>query len=809
MELAVELRELSSLFSVGPPEEAAERAVLLLRSLPPSSKDSCHARLCAAMLRSSQAGWGGRCHELLHHRGPGSALTAASDNLPHAMLPVARWLSGEVLGVCEEGLAPLLCSQCAECDQTVLMPQQERLVDVVCRLPDQLANRLERQLQPDLLPRPYFRRVGLAILACLCDVCKALKGSRDCSLLFVASLLAKCVMLGHKDVVLRELVPKLEEGCRGDPLWRRVSQALFSRLPPAAQEPVIETLVQLCTPSLAPPTPLYHLLGGLVSVSQRAKFLLTHKLVLVRVPSSSSSREFAAHNMFGYLLSVEEGGGELVGTTLLSALGVWSDSSALRHMDERQHLWISQVIVLAAACLSEEDITPLKTKLQSVAMQGVQAHIDSPLQEWRHIGMAVGECLMNRLNPTAKHKLSFDYQPSSSVAALRKLSRPLDEQERELRAAGQRPPNTTQRKEEEEVTTHTANSNGAELFGTGFVRTATAESDSDDDLVPYTMDDDPDTSKVKPPRYLRTLLQALLSTKEPAQQEAALCVAESLIRSRPPDLIEVCTELARVLLHLSDSFALADFVPQRHRALVALVTSCPSPVAQLLTGEFYAPNYNIRQRLDILEVLSAAALELSQPESLPPPPPPRQAATGRSRRKPWEAIIEERLKTKTRVISKSRSRPEAQASRFAPVAPLFFFPLMSCFDRPVNTLDLLGQDVLVLGELLHTLGTVIHCASHAPIQPAMATALIDFVWGFRYHSNGYVRQAVLFAVGMLLSATPSHFLAEVLGSTLAETSLWIKDAYVNDSDEQCRTLARHCLSLLQTLAGEVAPNLLQ
>ena len=32
---------------------------------------------------------------------------------------------------------------------------------------------------------------------------------------------------------------------------------------------------------------------------------------------------------------------------------------------------------------------------------------------------------------------------------------------------------------------------------------------------------------------------ALLSTKEPAQQEAALCVAESLIRSRPPDLIEV------------------------------------------------------------------------------------------------------------------------------------------------------------------------------------------------------------------------------------------------------------------------------
>jgi len=63
---------------------------------------------------------------------------------------------------------------------------------------------------------------------------------------------------------------------------------------------------------------------------------------------------------------------------------------------------------------------------------------------------------------------------------------------------------------------------------------------------------------------------------------------------------------------------------------------------------------------------------------------------------------------------------------------------MGAFDRPVATLDLLGQDSLLLGSLLHTLGTIMHCAMHTPIAPAMAAALLDFLWALRYHSEGYV-----------------------------------------------------------------------
>lgn len=75
------------------------------------------------------------------------------------------------------------------------------------------------------------------------------------------------------------------------------------------------------------------------------------------------------------------------------------------------------------------------------------------------------------------------------------------------------------------------------------------------------------------------------------------------------------------------------------------------------------------------------------------------------------------------------------ANRFVSVAPLFFFPLMSRFDQPVNTLDLLGQDSLVLGNLLYTLGTVMYAATNIPLVVSMATTLLEFLWALRYHQN--------------------------------------------------------------------------
>ena len=91
----------------------------------------------------------------------------------------------------------------------------------------------------------------------------------------------------------------------------------------------------------------------------------------------------------------------------------------------------------------------------------------------------------------------------------------------------------------------------------------------------------------------------------------------------------------------------------------------------------------------------------------------------------------------------SKAPLTATPNQFAPVASLFFFPLMERFDSAVNTLDLLGQDSLVLGNLLYTLGTIMHCATHAPVATAMAKALMNFIWTFRYHPSTYVHRLLL------------------------------------------------------------------
>ena len=60
---------------------------------------------------------------------------------------------------------------------------------------------------------------------------------------------------------------------------------------------------------------------------------------------------------------------------------------------------------------------------------------------------------------------------------------------------------------------------------------------------------------------------------------------------------------------------------------------------------------------------------------------------------------------------------------------------MNRFDQPVKTLDLLGEDSLVLGNLLYTLGTVMYAASNLPVTGHMAVAFMDFLWVMRYHHD--------------------------------------------------------------------------
>lgn len=101
------------------------------------------------------------------------------------------------------------------------------------------------------------------------------------------------------------------------------------------------------------------------------------------------------------------------------------------------------------------------------------------------------------------------------------------------------------------------------------------------------------------------------------QVERALDVAESLIRAAPDELSFIASDLVRALVQVrcSDSTLEGEeesAEEKRQKALVALIVNCPlgslDPIHKLL----YSPNVDTSQRIMILDVMTDAALELSQ-----------------------------------------------------------------------------------------------------------------------------------------------------------------------------------------------------
>jgi telomere length regulation protein len=407
---------------------------------------------------------------------------------------------------------------------------------------------------------------------------------------------------------------------------------------------------------------------------------------------------------------------------------------------------------------------------------------------------------MNSLHSAPRdQQLHFDLGEGADVESIIQLARPVGEQELRLREVA--PPVQSAAGDREK------DDGGESLLRGGPVGvTEASDSDSDDGLEPFDMSYDPDHTLSLPPRYLRDCLSALVAPSERGPVEAALSALPSLASRDPPDLSEVCVELARALLHLQDSWDLPSFPSLRHSALVALTTARPHLLAPFLVAEFYSPHHHLGQRLDILEVLSSAATELCSPSPRPTPtspdltPSPSLPTPGT----PWQQVVEERVRAKTRVISKGRKKPPPPAtpSRFSPVAPLFFFPLMASYDRATPGLDLLGRDSLLLGHLVRVLGNVVWSACHAPCEPAMARALLEFLWSIHYHPSSFVRQAVLCALNMAVVATPTDYLRSEMHETLVETMLWVQDVCNTDGNDEVRSLAAHSLSLLAATTGE-------
>ncbi|KAL4239491.1 TEL2 [Mactra antiquata] len=683
----------------------------------------------------------------------------------------------------------------------------DTLVTEIASLPDKMSNKLKSETSDIFLTKHYIPLLISDILRTLVIVCKCVRLSKDCHLEFVSRLVGKLCLCGHAEQFWNIMLKQTTTLVRKDFIWSRVCERIITGVPDRCVESVLIPLIRML--------PWYGLLdrflGNCVTQKQKIQLLLCTKLIFHRHYKSPHILQ----NIIGYL-NTSKPRQHLFVKLLLELVQVWGDRSSLNHISYEQHYYITQALVICVAFITESQKHEHKDEILRLMMPGVETHISFTDPNIRKLGMFVAEIVTKTLDPDGP-KLDFQVEEDTEIKELKSLLQIPEDPFNDMMDD-----ESTMMLSDNARTVVLLGLDDATVLGetehidipgtqpqivSDVEEQEPVDLDSDDDLEPYDMSNDKKKSTVKQPKYLRDCMEGLINCENPDILDACLGIAETLIRANPDGLRGIGAEFTKILLHLSNTFSLPNFRSQRLGALVALAVTCPKEVAEYLTEQFYDRNYNIRQRLDIIEVIGIAAQELSRPTD-----PSKKMTVVESKKievvedtsevtQTWRDVVQKRIDSKTRRFGTKKNKAELVAveNKFAPVAGYFFYPLMKNFDRPENTFDLMGEDCCVLSNLMYTLGMVMYSASNIPTVRPMASCLLEFIWVLRFHSDVNVRQSLLFAISMVYLAVPPSILMSDLQQEVLESKNWLEDVIDKDVDTRCKVLATEALILLENL----------
>ncbi|RMC17930.1 hypothetical protein DUI87_05599 [Hirundo rustica rustica] len=751
--------------------------------------------------------------------------------------------SKDIVGVLEQFLqdgrvSALLWEVCQHQAQAGCPELQDTLLNKIVCLPEHVSNKLQGKNPPVFFPQNYFLLLGDAVLQVLEKISDSLRGGLDCSISFVSHVLGKVCFHGRQKEILGVLVPRLTDLTKSDCIWQRICWRLVECVPDRWMEAVVLGFVQRAPRADV----LSRLLGNLVVKNKKAQFVVTQKMLLLQYGhtvlqelletwSSSSAVKHAPIEQQLYISKailiclshlkeseIESCRQELL-TSMMEGMKCHLDSS----LPQLRRLGMVVAESISSKINTEGPVLKFEVKVSVKFMTGVLG-----LEEVKALNQMIQTIIahfhleIRRGSHTFKKEESLyiktiacnsQYEEDDETRELKSLlvqtpsfcvvpSRPDDDWSEKADAALPLVPESDEK-------SHTA----APVVPD---EESDVELDSDDDLIPYDMSEDKEL-KMKAPVYIRDCIEVLTGSRseDVDKWEATVKALESLIRKNPAATREVkyydlgykravSVELAKILLHLEEKTCIEGFVELRQKAQVAVLTTDPIPVAKYLTSQFYSLNYSLRQRMDILDVLVLAAQELSCPKfsgkikHSGAQKPRIQLLLESDSSKDWRRIVDERIKSKTRRFDTGQSHVELAScpNKFNSVAGYFFFPLIQHFDRPLTTFDLLGEDHLVLGRLVHTLAILMYLAVNTVEQLAPPTLC-------GASPNGMM-ECVMSLVG------PNGPLSEDVpledGGVVKELTVAASfaDVMEKDPDGDCRRLALQNLLLMENLKKKLA-----
>eukprot|EP01114_Cavostelium_apophysatum_P022620 TRINITY_DN8247_c0_g1_i1.p1 TRINITY_DN8247_c0_g1~~TRINITY_DN8247_c0_g1_i1.p1 ORF type:complete len:831 (+),score=189.49 TRINITY_DN8247_c0_g1_i1:110-2602(+) len=645
--------------------------------------------------------------------------------------------------------------------------QWEHAQTLLCSLPDRVANATKHQAPEQFLPSVYFRALIDQVIRSMC--------LGDVSSVLLSHLFSKLINLGHSDLLVENMFSIIDDRealAAASQVLENLSDSSVEKFFDSVLRRMAKTTVRGVPAANSPAT--YELLIKLLTRSETSRFILSNKMLLVRVYDTEVARtlvdcifQFAKVQTEQILWNPLQ--------VIISATKVWGDRAFVKHAALRQQEYITAAILRSLTYFTKEDIET--SGLLTDFIQGVQTHIESPIIRIRQLGMLVGEAFSLIVSPNNPLKFDEAHEADEKLTA-----DSISTEEKDATEAPIKPAPKRQKKPEK------VEDDPDELLFKDDDDEEEVDEVDEDDLPAYDLrDDESDLSPKKTPKYLRDCLKGLRNTENIDLFEGSLNAIEPLVRSKPHDLDDLSESLASTLLHLEDRFSLPHFETARLKALVAVAVCSPDSVISYLTAQFYAQNYTLKQRLDVLATLENAAIEMSSIETAPEDQELTPAIND---------VVKHRIESNTRRWSKPRKRPKAQANRFLPFANKLFYPLLKEYSQSSNLFELMGSDAIILSKLVHTLAVFIECFGEAggSERIAMCHHLIEFVAWIRFHEDSTVRQACLFALSRILLGFQADVLISEFIDEISDLDEWLRETLQNDSDANCRAFAGYIVA---------------
>ena len=503
----------------------------------------------------------------------------------------------------------------------------------------------------------------------------------------------------------------------------QIAQAAL-HLSPSAVSPFILSLLEDTTKQMAS-----SVLAVIYPSSKRVQELLTNHFLTQKVLN-----DHAVNVLVDFLV----GQGKTL-ETLEKCGEIWSRHRLITQMSTALHRQLSIAILRLLPRTTQEQLK--NCNATSLIMSGVSAHISISSPEIRRYGLEIGERITAILIPD--QAVRFD-----------ELHPKEEEESNEL--ASRKPLDAESDSDSSEVDIDAP-------------YCEQASESSDDDLIPYAIDDDDktDDQKLLHPRELIALFRCDENDVDRFKkfQNAISSSSDVIKKMTQQELTQFGSELLTIFLTVDNEYNQDDFDENRRNALVAMMTTFPVPVSKIVVGELQKKRtHSLGRKLQLLSAISYAASEMSEL-----PKPEKQTVTlieAHTRR--WG-----RARTKITAVS--------AANKFSPCASIYFYGIINSMELDKLIIE---EDGLEAAQSLTTLAVIIEAAGESVLElEAMAGDMMQIVLALRGIRPPNARRALLFAASCAARALKDYRGNDEVGELLVAMA-------EDDPDEMCREIAQ-------------------